>query len=326
MASLGLTRLLGKTGRPPSGSPTKPSPLGFHMALPSIACAVVLAFVVGSSIVSWLHGGGPGPAALLLGEAGAGALFVPWYLLGWLTRWLFVAGGALGAVAQFERSGGRWDGIDLLRDSDLQWGIGFALLAVVILVLNSSVHRDVPRYRMASPFGRGRYLVAHGGARIVNHHARVPRQRFAVDLIRARPIGLRTRALVPRSLPDYLSYGEPVVSPVAGTVIESHDHRPDIGSPLPVEGNCVIIEPHDRPGWRVLLAHLRPGSVAVAEGQPVTPGQLVGEIGNTGNSSEPHLHLHLEDERGVGVAMLVSRRRPLSRNGSVRAEPGGVRS
>ena len=50
----------------------------------------------------------------------------------------------------------------------------------------------------------------------------------------------------------------------------------------------------------VKLAHLRPGSLTVSQGDMVRVGQLVGETGNSGNTTESHLHLHAERD-GVGL-------------------------
>jgi murein DD-endopeptidase MepM/ murein hydrolase activator NlpD len=62
-------------------------------------------------------------------------------------------------------------------------------------------------------------------------------------------------------------------------------------------GNHVILEiEKDR---FVLLAHLMKGSVAVAEGAQVHAGQLIARCGNSGNTSQPHLHLQVQDRADV---------------------------
>ncbi|MBO1915549.1 M23 family metallopeptidase, partial [Microvirga sp. 3-52] len=50
----------------------------------------------------------------------------------------------------------------------------------------------------------------------------------------------------------------------------------------------------------IYLMHMQQESVSVTEGEEVTTGQLLGKIGNSGNTSEPHLHIHAELD-GVGV-------------------------
>ncbi len=44
----------------------------------------------------------------------------------------------------------------------------------------------------------------------------------------------------------------------------------------------------------ILLAHLKKGSITVKQGDIVTTNTLLGQVGNTGNTSEPHLHIHVE--------------------------------
>ncbi|MFJ8489107.1 peptidoglycan DD-metalloendopeptidase family protein [Streptomyces sp. NPDC094038] len=78
------------------------------------------------------------------------------------------------------------------------------------------------------------------------------------------------------------------------------DQRPGEIRYQPPYGNHVFL---DTGREIVKLAHLRPGSVTVAEGDTVRAGQPLGEVGNSGNSgngTEPHLHLHAERE-GVGL-------------------------
>lgn len=59
-------------------------------------------------------------------------------------------------------------------------------------------------------------------------------------------------------------------------------------------GNHVVIAVQPQ-GPYVLLAHLRRGSVTVTEGQRVQVGQQVAECGNSGNSTEPHVHIQVSD-------------------------------
>ena len=67
-------------------------------------------------------------------------------------------------------------------------------------------------------------------------------------------------------------------------------------------GNFVVVDIGD--GHYAFYAHLQPGSPTVAEGDEVTKGQVLGLLGNTGNSDGPHLHFHVMDGPG-----------PLSSNG-----------
>jgi hypothetical protein len=161
---------------------------------------------------------------------------------------------------------------------------------------------------LAFPLRSGFYLVANGGAseRINGHlmtlrpaFARWRGESYAVDLIRIDRLGFRTRERKllgsPASPDAYLTYGEPVYSPCRGTVEAVEQGRPDM--PVPVrdrghlEGNFVWL----RCGSVVvLLAHFARKGVRVDAGQAVNPATLLGYVGNSGNTDEPHLHIHAQ--------------------------------
>ncbi|MGW4909905.1 M23 family metallopeptidase [Streptomyces sp. NPDC004270] len=145
----------------------------------------------------------------------------------------------------------------------------------------------------------GSWYVVQGGGRLLNHHTRVPEQRGALDLVALGRYGTRTRR--GRELTAYAAYGRPVRSPCDGTVISAvdtvRDQNPGEIRYQPPYGNHVFL---DTGREIVKLAHLRPGSVTVAEGDTVRAGRLLGEVGNSGNTTEPHLHIHAERD-GVGL-------------------------
>ncbi|MDV9168828.1 M23 family metallopeptidase, partial [Streptomyces sp. W16] len=126
-----------------------------------------------------------------------------------------------------------------------------------------------------------------------------PEQRGALDLVALGALGTRTRR--GHDLAAYAAYGRPVRSPCDGRVISAadtvRDQEPGGVSYQPPYGNHVFL---DTGREIVKLAHLRPGSVTVTQGDTVRVGQLLGEIGNTGNTTEPHLHLHAERD-GLGL-------------------------
>src|SRR5262249_25453278 len=103
---------------------------------------------------------------------------------------------------------------------------------------------------------------------------------------------------------DYFCYGKNLLAPAPGRIISAVDGLPDnvpgTMDPRHPAGNYVIID-HGKSEFS-LLAHLQPGSLAVHEGQAVTSGQIVGRCGNSGNSSEPHLHYHLQNGPRFGDA------------------------
>ena len=98
------------------------------------------------------------------------------------------------------------------------------------------------------------------------------------------------------ALASYACFGRAVYAPADGTIARVADGRTNlpIGSTDPANpvGNHVVIEVAvDR---YVLLAHLRRGSIVVHEGNHVRCGELLAECGNSGNTSEPHLHVQVQ--------------------------------
>jgi len=92
---------------------------------------------------------------------------------------------------------------------------------------------------------------------------------------------------------DIWCWGQPVRSPADAVVVSVHDgvrkNRPGVETnAAEPAGNHVVLDLGG--GEYALLAHLQPGSVRVAKGDKLSTGDQVGRCGNSGNSSEPHLH------------------------------------
>ncbi len=166
----------------------------------------------------------------------------------------------------------------------------------------------VPRSRtpMQLPF-RGEWFVFGGGDNEkVNPHASVPGQRRAADLVIKGADGLSHKDAGRRN-EDYLVYGKEILAAAQGTVVTAIDGVPDNepGSmnPLCAVGNCLIIDQGS--SEYAVYAHLKPDSLRVHRGDKVRKGQVLALCGNSGNSSEPHLHFHLQDnailQDGAGI-------------------------
>ncbi len=145
----------------------------------------------------------------------------------------------------------------------------------------------------------GRWFVAQGGdTPNVNDHMKVRAQWYAVDFIKTG--GPSQRAVVKTtgaSLEDFYSWGAEVLSPVAGDVVGVIDGLPDnpLGTKdtLNAAGNHVIIKADEH--TFVFLAHMRKGSAKVKTGDHVVAGQILGLCGNSGNTTAPHIHMHIQD-------------------------------
>jgi len=182
------------------------------------------------------------------------------------------------------------------------------LLVAGLLVLVGRSRRfrwGTPGSTLSFPL-RGPWYVMQGGGRLLNHHAGLPEQRAAVDLLRVGRWGTRRRGARRDDPASYLAFGAPVHAPCGGRVVSAVGDLPDQvpGRPRygPPYGNHVAI---DNGTGTVRLAHLRQGSVRVAAGDVVRAGQVLGEVGNSGNSSEPHLHVHA-DQDGDGLDLVFA--------------------
>ena len=149
--------------------------------------------------------------------------------------------------------------------------------------------------RLRLPF-EGEWTVIWGGHTIEqNYHAMLRDQRFAHDLVIQRNGSSHTGD--GRKLTDYHCYGQRILAPGDGEVVWQRDSLPDqpIGSTdaMNAVGNGVIID-HGT-GEYSLLAHLQPHSLKVQVGQKVKAGDVIGLCGNSGNTSEPHLHYHVQN-------------------------------
>jgi murein DD-endopeptidase MepM/ murein hydrolase activator NlpD len=98
---------------------------------------------------------------------------------------------------------------------------------------------------------------------------------------------------------SYFAFGEPILAPCDGTVALAIDGVPDNTpgelNPVQMTGNTVVLK--TAAGEYLLFAHLKEGSVEVEKGHQVRQGDLLALCGNSGNSTEAHLHLQLQNTR-----------------------------
>ena len=178
------------------------------------------------------------------------------------------------------------------------------------------------------PFA-GLWLARNSPARRVpSHGSDLLGERYAIDFIgvdnrrqTADRIDWRT-LLATEPVERFFSYGRPILAPGDGVVVKVHDAEIDhvgrrsqlalvpymLGQPArlrqgvgAVAGNHVIIALRES-GAFAALAHLQAGSVRVAVGERVTAGQYVAACGNSGNSTQPHVHVQVMDSSDLSVA------------------------
>ncbi|MFW3171002.1 M23 family metallopeptidase [Geodermatophilus sp. CPCC 206100] len=170
------------------------------------------------------------------------------------------------------------------------------------------------------PFS-GTWLARNSPARRVpSHGTHLFATTYAMDFVAVR--GRRTattrdwRTLLATEPADrFAAFGRPVLAPAAGRVVAVHDGEDDHearrspltllsyaatqaararGGAAALAGNHVVLELDGGSGF-VVLAHLRRGSIRVRAGEPVAAGGQVGACGNSGNSTQPHVHVQVMD-------------------------------
>lgn len=161
---------------------------------------------------------------------------------------------------------------------------------------------------LSAPLAGDGYIVGDGCCEVswrtravlpINGKASVA-QRYAIDYEQADEKGriFTGDASDPAS---YAIYGNEVLAVADGTVVDTRNDLPEQipgGFPTDIpfdetEGNFVVLDIGD--GFYVNYAHLQPGSIPFRIGQKVARGDVVGLVGNTGNTVAPHLHFHVMD-------------------------------
>ncbi len=160
--------------------------------------------------------------------------------------------------------------------------------------------------KLSLPF-KGRWLVFWGGdTKELNIHHDAPNQKFAFDFLGVNGEG-KTHKGDGRVNEDYFAFGREILAPADGTVTDVitgvRDNVPSSMNPYSALGNAVFIQ--HREHEVSVLAHLKLGSITVKVGDKVKKGQVIALCGNSGNSSEAHLHYHLQNtliiQDGTGI-------------------------
>ncbi len=179
--------------------------------------------------------------------------------------------------------------------------------ALSVLTLPTSVDKD-PVVVISPPLTGEDWLAGNGPSNTSLHRrALIPingrayiSQRFAIDWVQLNPDG-KTYTGDPSDNKNYRAYGAEIHAVTDGVVTQVKDGIPQNipgadsrAVPMTLEtisGNHVIMDIGN--GLYAFYAHMQPGSVRVKVGDKVTRGQVLGLLGNTGNSTEPHLHFQI---------------------------------
>ena len=175
----------------------------------------------------------------------------------------------------------------------------------------------------------GRWMAQNSPSRRVpSHGSDLFGERYAIDFVqvdgRRRTSAVRDwRTWLATEPPGrFFAFGQPILAPASGIVVDVHEgelDHPGRRSQLALlpyalgqgarlrqgvealAGNYVTIALSDGASF-VALAHLRAGRVRVRIGQRVVEGEQIAECGNSGNSTEPHVHLQVMDSADLSLA------------------------
>jgi murein DD-endopeptidase MepM/ murein hydrolase activator NlpD len=193
-----------------------------------------------------------------------------------------------------------------------------ALFAVNISVDNNSkinglfvrpfINDNLPkiernRTKLRLPFTDEWTVVWGGDTKELNYHVESPAQKNAFDILIKDPKGnsFKTDG---KTNEDYYAFGKQILAPCDGEIVlvvdGVKDNKPGELNPIYVPGNTVILKTSNNE--YLFFAHFKQHSIKVTEGQKVRQGQVLGLCGNSGNSSEPHLHFHLQNVEDMNVA------------------------
>jgi hypothetical protein len=167
---------------------------------------------------------------------------------------------------------------------------GIIVLAVLLKdYLTPKMAREIPSgaVSLEFPLKDGNYVVIQSGPAqgISGPIHQSPQEKYALDIVK----GLRLRDLFKKTSG---TLGTPVYSPCYGIIRKMRDGLPDMPTgqrdPQNGTGNHVLVGCDQ---FDVLFAHLKEDSIVVKEGQKIKIDEILGQIGNSGNSDGPHLHL-----------------------------------
>ena len=191
---------------------------------------------------------------------------------------------------------------------------------------------EAPPVVLRLPF-RGRWVAGNSPAnRVPSHGTHLFGTTFAIDFVAVNERGHSGKrgwrtVLATESPEIFLGFGAPILAPASGTVVAAIDGEPDHEARrsqlalIPyalsqarriregvraIAGNHVVIAMGSS-GPFVLIAHLRRGTVNVAVGSVVEVGETIGSCGNSGNSTQPHVHVQVTDS----IVWSAARGRPI---------------
>jgi murein DD-endopeptidase MepM/ murein hydrolase activator NlpD len=163
------------------------------------------------------------------------------------------------------------------------------------------IERNATKLRL--PFNDTWNITWGGDTKELNYHVESIAQKNAFDIVIKDEKG-KTFKTDGKTNEDYYAFGKELIAPCEGEVVLAvdgvKDNSPGDLNPIYLPGNTVIIKTVNNE--YLFFAHFKNHSIVVKEGQKVRQGQLLGLCGNSGNSSEAHLHFHIQNVENMNIA------------------------
>jgi len=157
--------------------------------------------------------------------------------------------------------------------------------------------------KLILPFKDEWTVIWGGDTKKLNYHVESEAQKNAFDIVITNDKG-NSYKTDGKNNEDYYAFGKDLIAPCDGEVVlvvdGIKDNVPGILNPVYVPGNTVIIKTPNNEF--LFFAHFKQHSIVVKQGQKVKQGQLLGLCGNSGNSSEAHLHFHIQNIEDMNSA------------------------
>lgn len=142
-----------------------------------------------------------------------------------------------------------------------------------------------------------------GDTKEQNYHVAYKSQKNAFDLVITNSAG-KSYKTDGKNNEDYYAFGKDLIAPTSGEVVlvvdGVKDNKPGVTNPNYVPGNTVIIKTSNNE--YLFFAHFKQHSIKVKQGQKVQQGDVLGLCGNSGNTTEPHLHFHIQNVEDMSIA------------------------
>lgn len=189
----------------------------------------------------------------------------------------------------------------VLFDKKKIWGwtkfigqfIFLLLLCWGCIKLISGFSSDEKGIELAFPLTEG-YIGQGGNSALINYHqADTTSQQYALDIVKLNSWGMRARGFLPVDFNKYTIYGDTIFSPCDGKIVKTKDGQDNaplgVADTLNPRGNYIVLEYQNN---LIVMGHMLKNSIMVSTGDIVKKGQPIAQVGNSGNTTQPHLHIH----------------------------------